>query len=247
MARARNIKPGFFLNERLVEQPFEYRLLFVGLWTIADKSGRLEDRPKKIKMCVFPADDVDIDGGLNELTKNGFLIRYSVGDKSFIQIVNWDKHQSPHHTERESEIPEFQPTSNGEVTVKTQKCLRENPPDSLIPDSLIPEVTTLSDSQANTDESVQLKNGKAKFSEDAKEVISFLNLKTGRNYRPVLVNLDIIASRLKEGATLQDCKSVIAKKTREWRGDEKMEPYLRPATLFNRTKFAQYVGELVND
>lgn len=109
------------------------------------------------------------------------------------------------------------------------------------------ESTTLSDSQANTDESVQLKNGKAKFSEDAKEVISFLNQKTGRNYRPVLVNLDIIASRLKEGATLQDCKSVIAKKTREWRGDEKMEPYLRPATLFNRTKFAQYVGELVND
>jgi hypothetical protein len=38
---------------------------------------------------------------------------------------------------------------------------------------------------------------------------------------------------------------VIAKKCREWLHDEHMNEYLRPATLFNRTKFAQYQGELV--
>ncbi len=59
MARARNIKPGFFRNAELVELPFEARLLFIGLWTIADREGRLEDRPKQIKMEVFPADNVD--------------------------------------------------------------------------------------------------------------------------------------------------------------------------------------------
>ena len=61
MARARNIKPSFFTNEDLVELPFEDRLLFIGLWTLADREGRLEDRPKRIKMAVFPADNVDVD------------------------------------------------------------------------------------------------------------------------------------------------------------------------------------------
>lgn len=134
MARARNIKPGFFDNELLVELSFEYRLLFIGLWTIADKAGRLEDRSKKIKMQVFPADNVDVDGGLTELEKAGFIVRYAHGTDKFIQINNWNKHQAPHHTERASVIP---PLNNGEVTEESPSDLRGNPPDSLIPDSLI--------------------------------------------------------------------------------------------------------------
>jgi uncharacterized phage protein (TIGR02220 family) len=80
--------------------------------------------------------------------------------------------------------------------------------------------------------------------EQARKVLEFLNAKTGRNYQPVEANLDFIIGRLRDGASEDDLRSVIAKKTREWRGDEKMNQFLRPATLFNRTKFAQYCGEL---
>lgn len=80
--------------------------------------------------------------------------------------------------------------------------------------------------------------------EMAEEIVNFLNQKTGRNYRAVPVNTDLICARLKEGATLQDCKSVIALMVRKWRYDQTMKEYLRPATLFNRTKFWQYHGEL---
>ncbi|MGH8034782.1 MAG: conserved phage C-terminal domain-containing protein, partial [Lysobacterales bacterium] len=79
----------------------------------------------------------------------------------------------------------------------------------------------------------------------AVEVLNFLNLKAGRAYRPTESNLSMIEARLLDGATLIDCKQVIAKKVREWGPDERMTLYLRPATLFNRTKFDQYVGELV--
>ena len=71
MARARNIKPGFFTNDELVELPFSTRLLFIGLWTIADREGRMVDRPKKIKMEIFPADDVDCDQALTQLADSG--------------------------------------------------------------------------------------------------------------------------------------------------------------------------------
>jgi len=146
MARARNIKPGFFKNENLVELPFEHRLLFVGLWTLADKAGRLEDRVKRIKMELFPADNVDVEEGMRLLERYGFIKRYEINGDALVQILNFTKHQSPHHTEKASELP----GPNGELTVKEpikksdpQKQDGGNPPDSLIhrfTDSLNPEV-----------------------------------------------------------------------------------------------------------
>jgi len=50
MSRSRNIKPGFFRNADLVELPVETRLLFIGLWGLADREGRMSDRPKQIKI-----------------------------------------------------------------------------------------------------------------------------------------------------------------------------------------------------
>ena len=50
MARARNIKPSFFMNENLAECDPLARILFVGLWTLADRDGRLEDRPKPLRV-----------------------------------------------------------------------------------------------------------------------------------------------------------------------------------------------------
>lgn len=101
--------------------------------------------------------------------------------------------------------------------------------------------TTLS----GTPDVIAPKNIKPSFKEEARQVLSFLNEKACRNYQPVAANMIIIESRFREGATLAQCRQVIAKKYREWGSDEKMSVYLRPATLFNKTKFAQYVGELV--
>lgn len=105
MARARNIKPGFFRNADLVELPVETRLLFIGLWTLADREGRLEDRPKQIKMEVFPCDDINVEAGLAMLQQSGFLVRYEINGKKYAQVVNFTKHQMPHHKEVVSEIP----------------------------------------------------------------------------------------------------------------------------------------------
>ena len=106
MARARNIKPGFFKNADLVETSFETRLLFVGLWTLADREGRLQDRPKQIKMELFPADNVDVDSCLNDLSQFGFITRYVADGKRVIQIVNFCKHQIPHGKEADSQLPD---------------------------------------------------------------------------------------------------------------------------------------------
>lgn len=114
MARARNIKPAFFKNELLAElEPFD-RLLFIGLWCLADREGRAEDRPKRIKMELFPCDTYDVDAGLNDLAAHGFIRRYHAAGQSVLLIVNFTKHQTPHGTEKDSDLPD----ENGVITVR---------------------------------------------------------------------------------------------------------------------------------
>ena len=103
--RARNIKPGFFENEDLAELSPEARLLFIGLWCMADKRGRLDDIPKKIKRTLLPYDEVDVDNLLTSLHEKGFIVRYEVMENKYIEIVNFGKHQRPHPKEKESQIP----------------------------------------------------------------------------------------------------------------------------------------------
>jgi hypothetical protein len=113
MPRARNIKPGFFRNEDLAECSFGDRVLFIGLWTLADREGRLEDRPKRIKIEIFPCDTFDVERGLKELVRLRFIRRYVVNGERYIDIPNFKKHQSPHHTEKPSVIPAW--VDNGET------------------------------------------------------------------------------------------------------------------------------------
>lgn len=108
MARTRNLKPGFFRNETLAEVHFGARLLFAGLWTIADREGKLEDRPRRIKADVFPYDSVaddKIHEWLEDLSERGFILRYEVSGKRYISLPSWAKHQNPHHKEQPSTIP----------------------------------------------------------------------------------------------------------------------------------------------
>lgn len=117
MARCRNLKPGFFTNEKLAELPPLTRLLFAGLWCIADRDGRLEDRPKRIKAEILPYDDVDVDQSLELLTRGDdpFIIRYQVAQQRYIQVCHFRDHQHPHNTEKPSEIPGF-PLDNESLT-----------------------------------------------------------------------------------------------------------------------------------
>ena len=105
MARARNIKPGFYKNEDLAECSVWARLLFPGLWMLADREGRLENRPKRIKGEIFPYDCVEVDPLLFELEQWGFIDRYVADGKKVISIVHFLDHQFPHGKEADSEFP----------------------------------------------------------------------------------------------------------------------------------------------
>jgi hypothetical protein len=152
MARARNIKPSFFTNELLGTEDPMVSLTFAGLWCLADKEGILEDRPLRIKAELFPyRENLNVNGYLTVLQRLGFIHRYVVNGVGYLQVINFEKHQCPHHTEKSKKYPKYQdvkdltvksPLSDGEKQVPTRSdsLIHDSLiPDSLIEDSLIPD------------------------------------------------------------------------------------------------------------
>lgn len=147
--RARSLKPGFFKNELLGSADPLLGTLFQGLWCMADREGRLEDRPMRIAREVFPyrhrLGEKRIDAMLKWLDDNHFVTRYEISGARYIQVVEFAKHQSPHTHERPSEIPALRPNGaqprNGASTTKDvhehDHGTSEHPltPSSLTPDS----------------------------------------------------------------------------------------------------------------
>lgn len=233
MARARNIKPGFYLNDLLAEVEPLGRILFSGLWTIADRSGRLEDRPKKIKVAVLPYDNCDVDKLLNELAKRDFIIRYEVDGVRYIQIVNFNKHQNPHKNESPSSIPA--PDMHSASIVQAPKEHTTNPADSLNPitDSLNP-IDNVGQEPDNASPPDKI---------PYKEIVTCLNQVCGTSFRHTSkTTKDHIKARWKEGFRLSDFETVINKKARDWLTDPEMVQYLRPQTLFSN-KFEGYLNQ----
>jgi hypothetical protein len=108
--RMRMIKPGFFMNEQLAEAEPLTRILFAGLWGLADREGRLEDRPARIKAEVLPYDRCDVVKMLAWLGDHEFIYRYEVEGKRLICIPTFKQHQSPNRNEPDSKLAE--PTSS---------------------------------------------------------------------------------------------------------------------------------------
>lgn len=248
MPRSRNIKPAFFTNDDLADCDPLARILFIGLWCLADCEGRLKDRHRQIKAQLLPYDDCDCDSLLNNLEQSGFIQRYSVQGQPLIQVVNFLIHQNPHKNEREKGS-DLDPYSDRDVnTVDKQKVICEsriiqNNPDkdgtsradslNLIPDSLNLDPSTQKDDP--------LMSSKL---DDIEKIILYLNGKSGKKFENVESNRKLIKARIKEGHTIEKIITVVDQKCSEWINDPKFKKYLRPATLFNAEKFNQYVGEI---
>lgn len=112
MARARILKPDFFDDEKLSRIPFQARLLFQALWTLADREGRLEDRPEKITAYTFPYDNPlqvkarkEAPGMLDVLVEAQLVERYEVDGEKCLWLPHFKDHQKTHEREAKSALP----------------------------------------------------------------------------------------------------------------------------------------------
>ena len=96
MAKIRTIKPDFYTSEQVAECSIRARYLFIGLWVFSDDSGIHPASPRRLKMEIFPADDItadDIDIAVTELIAAGLLTPYEVDGTKYLQVNGFDEHQ----------------------------------------------------------------------------------------------------------------------------------------------------------
>jgi hypothetical protein len=97
MPRIRSIKPQFWLDENLGGIPRDARLLYIGLWNLADDQGVFEWRPARIKVQLFPYDaDVtskEIEGWLELLLGTEDIAKFEFDGRIFGYIRSFLEHQ----------------------------------------------------------------------------------------------------------------------------------------------------------
>lgn len=95
MARIRSIHPGIFTDEAFVSVRAEARILFIGLWCESDDQGIFEWKPLTIKMRIFPANEADVAGMLDELKAAGMIIKYEAEGRVLGAVRNFCRFQRP--------------------------------------------------------------------------------------------------------------------------------------------------------
>jgi len=232
MSRIRTIKPEFFTSSDIVEMTPLARLFYVSLWCESDRDGRLNWNLKTLKMRYLPADDCNIEGLSNELIAANLISIYVVSGRQYAQIHSFTHHQVINNREAESIIPDMILSDDASTT-------RES--------------GVLGEGKGREGKGREGKGREGKGREGgampsrldaSRQILEFLNAKTGKAFKPVDSNLNLINARLKEGHAEHEVLAVIERKCSEWMADDKMKQYLRPSTLFNAEKFNAYVGEL---
>lgn len=105
-ARTRMLNPGVFENEELARADPFYTIVFQVLWCLADRQGRLEDRPEKIRGRLLPyRDEGHVLRALDWLSEKGFIVRYTIQGRRFIAVPNFLLYQKTHDKETASTIP----------------------------------------------------------------------------------------------------------------------------------------------
>ncbi|MGN7818820.1 hypothetical protein ACTJJB_01750 [Chitinophaga sp. 22536] len=97
MARDRMIRKKFWDDRKLSKVSRDARLLFIGLWNLADDLGVLVCDHLFIKSKVFPYDQIQLQQfgtWLNELLAHGFISQFSHKNEDFYYLPNFGKHQT---------------------------------------------------------------------------------------------------------------------------------------------------------
>lgn len=240
MAERRMMSKKIIDTDNFLDMPQSTQCLYFHLLLRADDDGFIQS-PKSIMRITGCKDD-----DLKLLIAKGFVIGFETG---VIVIRHWRIHnyvQSDRYSK--SELPEAK-----SVELKNKVYEVVEPPinlDNTCMDTKCIQNVYKMDTQIRIDKIREEENrietlchvthddvDKSHF-----EIIEYLNLKTGSKFKPTTKPyVQAIRSRLKDGYTVNDFKTVIDKKCREWQGT-KLEKYLTPKTLFAPSHFDTYLN-----
>ena len=237
MAERRMFSKTVTESDSFYDMPASSRALYLHLGMNADDDG-VVDSPKRIMRASAATED-----DLRVLISKQFVIPF---DSGVIVVRHWKRNnyiQKDRYrpTVHQAEIALLEASESGEYALQGEaRALPVRP-------ACIQDVS-------ETDTQVRL--GKDSLGEDrnplsgkpnraaiVREVVDYLNAKTGRSFKAASKSTARhIKARAAEGFALDDFKAVIDAKAAQWGSDPNMSRYLRPETLFG-SKFEGYLNE----
>ena len=245
----RIIKESICTSEEIDALTAEQEVFFYRLTVVVDDFGLIDARLPILKSKCYPLKSIDINSiqaNLARLVDVGLVKLYRAEGKPYLSITNWAKHQQIRAQRAKCPMPEDGSPITCNQLISDAPVIQSNPIRIQSESNPISEPKGSSSAlPAKTDPPTRL-NGKKAMVE---QVMSYLNLQARRNYRvenpngtPTAGAL-VIEKRLKEGYTVDQCKDVIGEKSNQWMGNEKMDIYLNPQTLFRKSNFDKYLTE----
>ncbi len=245
MARGRMIDKRISKSDKIAALTLERsRTLYFMIYPHLDCEGRYTADPRDIKEDCCPRLHYSVSqvaDSLIDLHNVGLIRLYEVNGKAYLEADRFEDFQPGLRKDREapSDIPAYSgpgperagvPPSWSALSLRLKLSLSSSisscPPRSK---------KAKSETKPLTDEKTKLIG----------DVVAYLNQKAEKNFGSTgKETVSLISSRIDEGATLYEFKKVIDVKVAKWKGDPKMDDYLRPSTLFRQTNFENYLNEI---
>lgn len=223
MARGRMIDKVVILSKKINKVSEGAENLYYRIYVNTDDFGLFHADSEILKGQIYTLRRISIptiEKRLAELANIGLIKTYKNNDERYLEITNFEKHQ----TFRKDYVRKYE---YPKPDTKSYESVRNR---------------TKSHSKLNKD-----KLSEDKLKEDTplhKEIITYLNEKTKKNFSlSAEKTIEFINGRLGEGFKLDDFKHVINVKVADWGDDVKMNKFLRPSTLFSKSNFENYRNE----
>ena len=93
MARKRMVDPSIWQSEDFSKLSTLAKLVFIGLFSLADDEGRGRANPMYLKSSLFPYNEdlrsADIEKTLSEISSNMSVVFYSCDGSSYYSLLIW--------------------------------------------------------------------------------------------------------------------------------------------------------------
>lgn len=229
MAQRRMFSRKITETDRFLEMPLSSQALYFHLNMGADDEGFI-DKAKTTQRTIGASDD-----DMKLLIAKGFLIPFESG---VVVIRHWRIHNYIRSDRFQSTLHQDE---KNQLKYDHSKTAVLKPLENVIPNGYRLDTQDRA-GKVSLDEDSLTTYPKEPDNIPYKEIIDYLNSKTGKNYRDnVQKNRSLIKARWSEGYRLDDFKQVIDNMVKDWSGT-KYAKYLRPETLFG-TKFDGYLNQ----
>jgi len=111
MARKRMIDPNIWQSEDFGKLSNLAKVVFIGLFSLADDEGRGRANPMYLKSTLFPYNEkmrsTDVEVALSEISRNMSILFYSYNESNYYSLLSWNTFQKIDKP-TESKIPAFE-------------------------------------------------------------------------------------------------------------------------------------------